>query len=114
MSSTAYVTCPLCEATCGLEVTLEEDRVMRVRGDEADVFSGGFLCPKGGSLGALHHDPDRLRQPLLRRDGELMEAGWDEAFREVDRLLSPIIAEHGRDAVAVYLGNPSAHNLSAQ
>jgi anaerobic selenocysteine-containing dehydrogenase len=114
MTVTAHVTCPLCEATCGLDVTLESDRVVRVRGDAQDVFSRGFLCPKGGSLGALHHDPDRLRAPLLRRDGELVEAGWDEAFAEIDRRLTPILAEHGRDAVAVYLGNPSAHNLAAQ
>jgi len=114
MSTTAHVTCPLCEATCGLDVTLEADRVTRVTGDAEDVFSKGFLCPKGGSLGALHHDPDRLRTPLVRRDGELVEAGWDEALAEIDRRLSAIIAEHGRDAVGVYLGNPSAHNLSAQ
>ena len=114
MTTTAHVTCPLCEATCGLDVTLDGDRVTGVRGDGEDVFSQGFLCPKGGSLGALHHDPDRLRTPLVRRDGKLVAAGWDEALAEVDRRLSPIIAEHGRDAVGVYLGNPSAHNLSAQ
>jgi len=113
MSTTAHITCPLCEATCGLDVTLEGDRVARVQGDREDVFSHGFLCPKGGSLGALHHDPDRLRAPLVRRDGELVQAEWDEALAEVDRRLSPIIAEHGRDSVAVYLGNPNTHNLAA-
>jgi anaerobic selenocysteine-containing dehydrogenase len=112
VSSTAHVTCPLCEATCGLEVTLDGDRVTRVAGDAEDVFSRGFLCPKGGSLGALHHDPDRLHTPLVRRDGELVPAGWDEALAEVERLLAPIVAEHGRDAVGIYLGNPNTHNLS--
>ena len=111
--TTAHVTCPLCEATCGLEVTLSQaGEVQRVRGDDADVFSHGFICPKGGSLGALHHDPDRLRAPLVRRDGVLTEATWDEAFAEVDRLLTPILERHGRDAVAIYAGNPSVHNLS--
>jgi anaerobic selenocysteine-containing dehydrogenase len=114
VTSTTYLTCPLCEATCGLEITLEGDKVVRARGDAEDVFSHGFLCPKGGSLGALHHDSDRLRAPLIRRDGELVEVGWAEAFAEVDRRLVPILAKYGRDAVAVYLGNPSAHNLSAQ
>jgi anaerobic selenocysteine-containing dehydrogenase len=105
-------TCPLCEATCGLEITFDGgEAVTRVAGDEQDVFSHGFICPKGGSLGALHHDPDRLRTPLVRRDGELVEATWDEAFAEIDRRLAPILAED-RNAVAVYAGNPSAHNLA--
>ena len=114
MTTTAHITCPLCEATCGLEVTLDGEQVTRVKGDAEDVFSKGFLCPKGGSLGALHHDPDRLRAPLVRRDGKLEPAGWDEAFEEIDRRLAPILEQHGRNAVGVYLGNPSAHNLSAQ
>jgi anaerobic selenocysteine-containing dehydrogenase len=108
---TSIVTCPLCEATCGLEVTLADGAVLRVEGDREDVFSRGFICPKGGSLGALHHDPDRLRAPLVRRGGELVEASWDEAFAEIDRRLQPILAAD-RNAVAVYAGNPSAHNLA--
>lgn len=110
--TTTPVTCPLCEATCGLAVTVDGSRVTRVRGDDADPFSRGFICPKGASLGALHHDPDRLRRPLVRRDGELVEVGWDEAFAEIERRLPAVIAEHGRNAVAVYGGNPSVHNIS--
>ncbi|MFC4858921.1 molybdopterin-dependent oxidoreductase [Actinophytocola glycyrrhizae] len=112
--TTTPVTCPLCEATCGLTVTIDDrdgaGRVTGVRGDDADVFSHGFVCPKGASLGALHHDPDRLRVPLVRRDGELVEATWDEAFAEIERRLPAIMAEHGRNAVAVYAGNPAVHN----
>ncbi len=109
---TAYRTCPLCEATCGLELTLEGDRVTRIRGDADDAFSHGFVCPKGASLRELHEDPDRLRQPLLRRDdGTFGTVSWDEAFAEIERRLVPILSEHGRDSVALYYGNPSAHNL---
>jgi len=68
-TTTAYATCPLCEATCGLEIELNGG-VQKIRGDREDVFSHGFICPKGGSLKALHEDPDRLRAPLVRRDGE--------------------------------------------
>ena len=107
-----YRTCPFCEATCGLEVETEGSEVVSVRGDKDDVFSRGFICPKAHGLKQLHEDPDRLRTPLVRRDGELVEATWDEAFEEIDRRLSPLLAEHGRDAVAVYLGNPIVHNLS--
>jgi anaerobic selenocysteine-containing dehydrogenase len=111
---TAIRTCPLCEATCGLEVTVGESAVPRVRGDRKDVFSHGFLCPKGVGLGELHADPDRLRAPLVRTPaGDLEPATWDEAFAEIDRRLPPILAEHGRDAVAAYLGNPAAHGMAA-
>jgi anaerobic selenocysteine-containing dehydrogenase len=113
MATTAYTTCPLCEATCGLELTLgEEGRILGIRGDRQDVFSHGFICPKGASLKALQADPDRLRRPLLRRNGELTEVSWDEAFDEIDRRLPPLLEQHGHDAVAVYLGNPVVHNLS--
>jgi anaerobic selenocysteine-containing dehydrogenase len=109
---TTFRTCPLCEAGCGLEITLKDERVTRIRGDRDDVFSHGFICPKGSTLKQLHEDPNRLREPLVRRDGELVTATWDEAFTEVERRLAPIIETHGRDAVAVYLGNPNAHSLS--
>src|SRR5437764_1186690 len=106
---TAYATCPLCEATCGLEFEIGEgDGVLRIRGDSEDVLSHGFVCPKGASLKPLHEDPDRLRAPLVRRGGRLEEATWDEAFAEVERRLPPLLEESGRDAVAVYIGNPAA------
>lgn len=111
--ATAHVTCPLCEATCGLDVTFDEKQLIsRITGDKEDVFSGGYICPKGASLGALHNDPDRLTKPLVKRDGQFVEVGWDEAFAEIDARLTSIIQEHGRDVVAVYAGNPSVHNIA--
>jgi anaerobic selenocysteine-containing dehydrogenase len=106
-----YRTCPFCEATCGLEVRMRGDEVLAVRGDDDDVFSHGFLCPKSQGLKQLHEDPDRLTKPLVRRDGELVEASWEEAFAAVDAGLSRVLEGGDRDAVAVYLGNPSAHSL---
>ncbi len=105
-----YRTCPLCEATCGLEVAVEGDAVVRIRGDRDDVFSHGFICPKGSTLKQLHEDPDRLRSPLIKRDGRHVEVSWDEAFAEVGRRLLPVLEEHGREAAAIYLGNPNVHN----
>jgi anaerobic selenocysteine-containing dehydrogenase len=112
-SRTAHRTCPLCEATCGLEITLEGDRIEAIRGDADDVFSHGFICPKGVGLKSLHEDPDRLRAPLVRTASGFEEVSWDDAFAEIDRRLGPILAEHGRDSVGSYLGNPNAHNLDA-
>jgi anaerobic selenocysteine-containing dehydrogenase len=108
----AHRTCPLCEATCGLEITIEDERVKVIRGDKEDVFSDGYICPKGSTLKQLHEDPDRLRTPLVRRDGELVETTWDEAFAEAGRLVGAVVADHGREAMAIYSGNPSAHNLA--
>ncbi len=112
MTRTAFRTCPLCEATCGLQLEIESGSVTRIRGDTDDPFSKGFICPKGSTLGALHEDPDRLRRPLVRRDGTHVEVSWDEAFAEIEQRLTALVAEHGTDAVAVYIGNPNAHNYA--
>ncbi len=111
-SQTHYRICPLCEACCGLEVQTRSGQVIAIRGAEQDVFSQGYLCPKGVSLKDLHEDPDRLRQPLIKRDGQFVEASWDEALAEVERRLLPIIQAQGGDAVAAVVGNPSAHKVS--
>ncbi len=108
-----YRTCPLCEATCGLELTVRDERVVRVRGDRDDVFSAGYLCPKGVALGELHDDADRLRQPLIKTATGFREASWDEAFAAVEAGLMPILARGERNAVAIYAGNPVSHNFGA-
>jgi anaerobic selenocysteine-containing dehydrogenase len=98
---------------CGVRVTVEAGRVSQVRANPDDVWSKGYLCPKGTVLGSLHHDPDRLRVPLLRgADGRLREASWGEAFEEAARLLAPVLASDGLAAVSCYIGNPTAHNFS--
>ncbi|MEU0563921.1 molybdopterin-dependent oxidoreductase [Nonomuraea sp. NPDC005983] len=111
--STVHRTCPLCEAVCGLTLTLDDGgHVTSVRGDRDDPFSKGFICPKGASLGRLDEDPDRLRKPLIR-DGELWrEATWDEAFTAVQRGLDQVSERHGRQSAGIYLGNPSAHSMA--
>lgn len=109
---TALRICPLCEATCGLSLTITDGRVTGARGDRDDVFSAGFICPKGASFGELDNDPDRLRKPLIRRDGALVEAEWDEAYAVVAERLRGVIDEHGGPSVGVYFGNPSAHTIA--
>jgi anaerobic selenocysteine-containing dehydrogenase len=109
--TTHYKICPLCEACCGLDIGVADGKVQSIRGAEADVFSAGYICPKGYALKDLHEDPDRLRAPLIKRDGRFVEASWDEAFAEIERRLLPVIEQHGRDAVALAVGNPSAHKM---
>ncbi|MBO3743335.1 molybdopterin oxidoreductase family protein [Actinoplanes flavus] len=105
---TAYRTCPLCEAACGLELTIDADRVVAARGDREHVFSHGFVCPKGATFGQLTDDPDRLRRPLVKG----VEVSWAEAFAAVRAGLRPVIERYGAQAVSVYLGNPNAHTMS--
>lgn len=105
-----FRTCPLCEATCGLRVEVDDGAITRIRGDLDDVFSKGYLCPKGSSLKGLHDDPDRVRAPLVKVDGEFQPTTWEAAFRLIDERLRPIIEEHGKDAVGIYSGNPWSHN----
>src|SRR5262245_46323205 len=111
MPTTVYRSCPLCEATCGLAITTDGDRVVSVRGDDHDPFSKGYVCPKAAALIDLHHDPDRLQRPVVRDGGQWREIAWDAAFDLVARRLGEIAAAHGRDAIGLYQGNPTVHNL---
>jgi anaerobic selenocysteine-containing dehydrogenase len=107
-----YRTCPLCEAMCGLEIHVEDQEVKLIRGDRDDVWSKGYVCPKGTTLGHLHHDPDRLRQPMVRDRDRWRQVGWEEAFDRCTELLRPVIEQNGIEAVTAYVGNPLAHNMS--
>ena len=105
-------TCSLCEAMCGLHIHVEDGRVAKIRANADDVWSRGYICPKGTTLGHLHEDSDRLRRPLVRDGSTWREVGWLEAFDEIERRLRPILAREGREAVTCYIGNPTAHNFS--
>ena len=107
--------CNLCEAICGIQLTLEEGVVTGIRGNDADPLSRGYICPKGVSMADVHTDPDRLRRPMRRTgsgdDARWEEIGWDEAYDLVADRLGATIQEHGADAVGVYLGNPNVHSV---
>lgn len=106
--------CELCEAGCGLTAELRDGRVVSVRGNDDDVLSRGFTCPKGIATIALEDDPDRLRAPVRRTaDGRFEPISWDEAFDTVATRLRAVQRKHGRDAVAVYLGTPIVHKHGA-
>jgi anaerobic selenocysteine-containing dehydrogenase len=106
-----YRACNLCEAVCGIEIELAGDEIVAIRGDADDPFSRGHICPKAVALQDIQSDPDRLLRPLRREGSEWTEIGWEEAFDEVVSRLGSIRSEHGRDSLAVYLGNPNVHNL---
>jgi anaerobic selenocysteine-containing dehydrogenase len=101
----------LCEATCGIAVEVEDDKVLSIRGDDEDPFSKGYICPKASALADLYADTDRLRHPMVRDGSNWREIGWDEAFDLVAARITAVQKTHGRDALAVYQGNPTTHNL---
>jgi len=103
--------CPVCEAGCGLVIATDGRTVTGIEANKDDLFSTGHICAKGLSLSELDADPDRLKTPMIRRDGELVAATYDEAFDLIQRKLNEIRAAHGPNAIASYIGNPNAHNV---
>ena len=111
MNSTPhYRNCNLCEAICGIEITVRGEQDLEIRGDKDDPFSRGYICPKAVALQDFHYDKDRLKHPVRRTANGWEQITWDEAFAEVARNLERIRTQQGRDSLATYLGNPSVHN----
>ena len=113
MKQTHYHTCNLCEAMCGIEIEHRGDEILAIRGDKDDPFSKGHICPKAVALQDLHHDPDRLRHPVKRTADGWVPISWDQALDETTQRLHNIQETHGKDSVALYFGNPTAHNHGA-
>ena len=105
-------TCSLCEATCGIEIEFNPatEEILSIKGDKSDPFSRGYICPKAIALQDLQNDPDRLRTPLKKTASGWQEISWPQALNEAAEGFRRIQAEHGRDAVGSYLGNPNVHN----
>ena len=104
--------CHLCEAMCGVEIRHRGSEIVSIRGDDADPFSRGHICPKALALKDVHEDPDRLRRPVRREGDTWREISWDEAFDEAAKRLLDIQRAHGSEAVASYFGNPQVHSYS--
>ncbi len=108
-----YATCPLCEAICGISVDVEGNKIVSIRGDDQDPFSKGYICPKAAALEDIHSDPDRIRTPLRRSGDRWHEISWAEAIDDVVEKIAGVQKQYGRNAAAIYLGNPVAHNYGA-
>ncbi len=111
MSEFHYRTCNLCEAVCGIEIEHADGKVLSIKGDKQDPFSRGHICPKALALKEIYEDENRLKLPVKREGNDWKEITWDEAFDEIAQKINEIQTKYGRNAVAVYQGNPSVHNF---
>ena len=113
MASTHFHTCTLCEATCGIAVTVEGDRVVDIRGDEDDPFSRGYICPKAAALQDVYYDKDRLKHPVRRTQNGWQRIGWDEAFDEVAQNLKRVLDMTLAEMRTIKSGGATAEELSS-
>ncbi|MFT3711696.1 MAG: molybdopterin-dependent oxidoreductase [Archangium sp.] len=111
--ATHYRACNLCEAMCGVAIEHEGTRVTSIRGDEDDPFSRGHICPKATALQTLYEDPDRLRTPMRRVGSRWEPMEWEAALDFAAEGLHAVQQKHGRNALGLYLGNPTVHNTGA-
>jgi assimilatory nitrate reductase catalytic subunit len=101
--TTVRTTCPYCGVGCGVKAQVSEDGTIAIAGDAVHPASQGRLCVKGSALGETVGLQGRLLSPMLREEGKLREASWDEALGRVADGFARIVAEHGPDAVALYV-----------
>lgn len=112
-TQTHFRTCNICEASCGLEIRHQSGTILSIKGDQQDPLSEGHICPKAVALQDLQNDPDRLRKPLKKTATGWQEISWQQALDEVGTNLRRIRKQHSKDAVGLYIGNPTAHNHGA-
>ncbi|RNL65087.1 molybdopterin oxidoreductase family protein [Nocardioides marmoriginsengisoli] len=116
-TTTKLGVCNLCEAICGLRLTIDDGVVTSIKGNEDDPLSRGHICPKGVALADIYTDPDRLRRPIRRTgtgaDATWTEIGWDEALDLVADGIAKAVNENDKNALGIYVGNPNAHSLGS-
>ncbi len=95
--------CILCAQNCGLEVEVEDNRIVKVRGDKGNVRSEGYLCRKGMNIANHQHNADRLTHPLKRVENGFERISWGQAIDEIAAKLRGIVDRHGPRSVA-YMG----------
>jgi anaerobic selenocysteine-containing dehydrogenase len=115
-TQTQYRSCPTCEASCGLilEVDTVAKQVISIKGDPDDERSKGYVCAKSQAFNYIYEDTERLRQPVKKVDGQWREISWEDALSETASRLASIRDESGKDAIAMYYGNPNGHNFNTQ
>ncbi len=97
--------CKICTNQCGVVVEVAGNEIVRVKGDFEHPLSKGYTCPKGRAIGRSHHNPAAITQPMMRKDGELVAASWDECLDDLAARLRAVVDEHGPNSVGFYFGS---------
>ena len=95
--------CVLCAQNCGLEIEVENNRIVKVRGDKSNAKSEGYICRKGLNVAYHQHNADRLKYPLKKVRDKFERISWDQAIDEIATKLKGIIDEYGPRSFA-YMG----------
>jgi len=111
MAETVQTFCRICEALCGLEVTVEGDQVVDIKPDDDHVATRGYGCLKGLKQHRMYDTPDRLLYPMQRVDGELRRVSWDDALQSIGNKVRELIENHGRDSIAMYVGTAAGFGV---
>lgn len=111
MAETVQTFCRICEALCGLEVTVEGDEVVDIKPDDQHVATRGYGCLKGLKQHKMYGTPDRLLYPMQRIDGELRRVSWDDALGSIGSKVRELIDNEGPDSIAMYVGTAAGFGV---
>jgi formate dehydrogenase major subunit len=93
-------TCSYCGVGCNLEASIKDNKVVSIDTPKETEVNAGHTCVKGRYAFGFYDHPDRLRTPLIKRNGKFEKASWDEAYDFIKNELNRIIKDHGPDAIA--------------
>jgi anaerobic selenocysteine-containing dehydrogenase len=111
MPETQFTFCRICEALCGLEVTLEDGQITKIRPDDQHVATAGYSCIKGLKQHKIYGSPDRLRYPEKRVGDSFQRISWEQALAEIGDKVRRIRREHSPDAIAMYVGTAAGFGV---
>ncbi|WP_374961657.1 molybdopterin-dependent oxidoreductase [Spongiibacter tropicus] len=110
---TCHTVCGICEQGCGLTVTTDNNRVLKVEPDKDNPYSWRDYCIKGAKSHLSLRHPDRITAPMKRVGDRYVAASYDEAIADIATRFNRLIDEHGPNAIGSYTGNPNGFNFGS-
>jgi predicted molibdopterin-dependent oxidoreductase YjgC len=94
--------CGYCGTGCGLVIDIVDNQIVKIRGDKEAPVNKGQTCVKGGFAYKYVHAPSRLKTPLIRKAGKLVQATWEEAYEFIANRLFAIKNDFGPEAITMF------------